>query len=60
VVGASGTLPIGKRATELMMRQRHLLEQEGVVFLANGRVDMSRHQWRQSVSGDVGGLFEDP
>ena len=26
-------------------RQRPLLEEEGVAFKANGRVDMARHQW---------------
>ncbi|MCI6261054.1 MGMT family protein [Pyramidobacter sp. SM-530-WT-4B] len=26
-------------------RQRLMLEEEGVTFLADGRIDMSRHQW---------------
>jgi methylated-DNA-protein-cysteine methyltransferase-like protein len=32
-------------------RQRRLLEQEGVAFLLNGRVDMARHQWSPPVTG---------
>ncbi len=57
VVGAGGTLPIGKRGTGLMLRQRHLLEQEGVTFGADGRVDMAAHQWLPE-AGELGGLFE--
>ncbi len=45
VVGAGGTLPIGKRGPGMQRRQRHLLEQEGVVFRPDGRVDMARCQW---------------
>jgi methylated-DNA-protein-cysteine methyltransferase-like protein len=45
VVGAKGYLPIGKRATELMMTQRRILELEGVKFLPNDRIDMASHQW---------------
>jgi alkylated DNA nucleotide flippase Atl1 len=44
VVGAGGHLPIGKRSPELKMRQRQLLESEGVEFLANDLVDMNRCQ----------------
>jgi len=46
VVGAGGRLPIGKRATELQMNQRHLLVAEGVLFLENDRIDMERFQLR--------------
>lgn len=47
VVGAGGGLPISKRAPELGVLQRHLLQGEGVAFLSNegGGVDMARHQW---------------
>ena len=47
VVGAGGLLPIAKVSPELKSRQRALLEQESVVFLAgaNERVDMRRFQW---------------
>ncbi len=58
VVGAKGTLPIGKRGTELMLRQRSLLEQEGVAFLPSGQVDMAAHQWSPEGGDALGGLFE--
>jgi methylated-DNA-protein-cysteine methyltransferase-like protein len=45
VVGAGGHLPIGKRNPVLKMRQRELLETEGVTFLPNDCVDMSSFQW---------------
>ena len=45
VVGAKGHLPIGKRATAFMIRQRQLLENEGVTFLPNDRIDMAQHLW---------------
>ncbi len=57
VVGAGGHLPIGKRSPEMKQRQRSLLEQEGVQFLANDCVDMSNHQWLTS-SNEVEDLFE--
>jgi methylated-DNA-protein-cysteine methyltransferase-like protein len=44
VVGAGGHLPIGKRNPHLAARQRELLENEGVTFLPNGRVDMTHFQ----------------
>jgi len=44
VVGADGYLRIGKRSVSLMQLQRKMLEREGVTFLENGCVDMSRHQ----------------
>ena len=44
VVGSDGYLRIGRRSPELQAVQRRLLESEGVTFLANGYVDMSRHQ----------------
>jgi methylated-DNA-protein-cysteine methyltransferase-like protein len=46
VVGAGGTLPIGKISPEMLLRQRALLELEGVRFLSGNRVDMAAHQWR--------------
>ncbi len=45
VVGAHGTLPIGKRSAELHMLQRRLLEAEGVVFHPNGRISLDEFQW---------------
>src|SRR5689334_23311882 len=47
VVGAGGHLPIGKMGPEPKMRQRHLLETEGVRFLTHSpdRVDMAKSQW---------------
>jgi methylated-DNA-protein-cysteine methyltransferase-like protein len=47
VVGAGGILPIGKISPEMLLRQRALLELEGVTFMA-GRsnvINMSKHQW---------------
>jgi methylated-DNA-protein-cysteine methyltransferase-like protein len=44
VVGADGTLRIGKRSPILMKLQRELLEAEGVSFLENGCVDMLLHR----------------
>ncbi|MCC6728631.1 MAG: MGMT family protein [Chthonomonadales bacterium] len=55
VVGAGGNLPIGKRGTPLMMRQRQLLEQEGVPFRADGRIDMGACQLR--ADDPLGGIF---
>jgi methylated-DNA-protein-cysteine methyltransferase-like protein len=40
VVGAGGVLRIAKRGPEFAMRQRQLLEAEGVRFTEDGRVDM--------------------
>ncbi len=44
VVGADGYLRIGRRSVALQEAQRRLLEREGITFLANGCVDMTRHQ----------------
>jgi methylated-DNA-protein-cysteine methyltransferase-like protein len=43
VVNASGGLSTEK---ETPGRQRTLLRAEGVRFLADGKIDMERHQWR--------------
>lgn len=43
VVNARGGL---STEAESPGRQRALLEAEGVRFLADGRIDLSRHQWR--------------
>ena len=59
VVGAGGHLPIGKRSPELKMRQRQLLESEGVEFLASDRIDMDRFQLRSTEDVKTG-LFEQP
>jgi methylated-DNA-protein-cysteine methyltransferase related protein len=57
VVGASGRLPIGKKDPLLKMRQRELLEAEGVAFLPNDCIDMSRHQLH-SDEGALPGLLD--
>ena len=44
VVGADGYLRIGKRSVGLQELQRKLLLEEGVSFLPNGCVNMSKHQ----------------
>lgn len=54
VVGADGTLKIARRGPEWALRQRRLLEAEGVHFLPDGRVDMRSALERQPVpSGDA-------
>ncbi len=57
VVGAAGHLPIGKRATAFMIKQRQLLEKEGVTFLPNDRIDMPKHQWLAH-RAELEGLFK--
>ena len=44
VVGSDGYLRIAKRSAAWAERQRTLLESEGVMFKANGCVDMARHK----------------
>ena len=44
VVNKTGTLAPGF-AFGGQERQRDMLETEGVTFLADGRIDMARHQW---------------
>ena len=44
VVNKTGTLAPGF-ALGGQERQRDMLETEGVTFLADGRIDMARHQW---------------
>lgn len=55
VVGADGYLRIGRRSMVLQEQQRRLLEREGVTFLDNGCVDMSRHQYGQDFEENFGG-----
>lgn len=50
VVGADGYLRIGRRSPEMMALQHELLQREGVTFLADGRVDMSRHTFMADTS----------
>jgi methylated-DNA-protein-cysteine methyltransferase-like protein len=45
VVGAGGYLRIASVSPEAAVRQRALLEREGVTFTDSGRVVMSRHSW---------------
>lgn len=58
VVGAGGHLSIGKRSPELKMKQRQLLENEGVKFLPNDCVDMANYQWLSEAPAQ-GGLFDE-
>ena len=73
VVGAGGHLPIAKRSPEAQQRQRQLLADEGIVFLARdpNRVDMPLSQWfpvknvddtlisdKDSKPGETGNLFD--
>jgi methylated-DNA-protein-cysteine methyltransferase-like protein len=51
VVGADGTLRIAKRGPEWALRQRKLLELEGVPFLADGRVDMQNALYNPQPDG---------
>jgi len=51
VVGADGTLRIAKRGPEWALRQRKLLELEGVPFLADGRVDMQKALYNPQPDG---------
>lgn len=46
VVGKDGDLRITKRDPRLARLQQRLLQQEGVLFLEDGRVDMQRCQWQ--------------
>lgn len=47
VVGVGGSLPIGKLSPEMLLRQRELLELEGVPFYSGraNRIVMSDCQW---------------
>jgi methylated-DNA-protein-cysteine methyltransferase-like protein len=58
VVGSGGHLPIGKRSPHLKIRQRQLLEAEGVAFLPDDCVDMGRFQWQPEGEEGLGGLFD--
>jgi methylated-DNA-protein-cysteine methyltransferase related protein len=59
VVGAGGTLPIGKRSPDLREKQVSLLEAEGVGFLPNGNIDMSRYHWSPEGETPPVGLFDE-
>lgn len=62
VVGAGGTLPIGKLSPEMKIRQRRLLEAEGVTFLSHSedRIDMTRCQYQLPDTEAVQpGLFDE-
>lgn len=47
VLAVDGSLSIHKRDPALAQEQRRRLEEEGVVFLPNGRVDMEACGWRE-------------
>jgi methylated-DNA-protein-cysteine methyltransferase-like protein len=60
VVGAGGRLTTGKRNPELQVRQRRLLEEEGVAFLPTTEtdtVDIKRFGWNP-VAPDQQSLFD--
>lgn len=44
VVAADGRLPVGKRDPSLLLRQRRLLQEEGVGF-EDDAVAIGRHRW---------------
>ncbi len=46
VVGKEGDLLIAKRDPRMAALQRHLLQQEGVRFHEDGRVDMASCRWK--------------
>jgi methylated-DNA-protein-cysteine methyltransferase-like protein len=46
VVGKEGGLLIARRDPHLAALQRHLLQQEGVCFREDGRVDMASCRWQ--------------
>lgn len=45
VIAKTGDLPVGKKDPNAAITQRQLLEQEGVPFLPDGRVDLSACEW---------------
>ncbi|WP_020393947.1 MGMT family protein [Thiolinea disciformis] len=46
VVNAQGGISLGKINAFGAMEQRELLEQEGVSFKTNGRIDLKRFRWQ--------------
>jgi methylated-DNA-protein-cysteine methyltransferase-like protein len=44
VINARGEISLGRRGNAAAV-QRALLEKEGIVFDANGRIDLARDQW---------------
>ncbi len=46
VINAQGALSIGQSRLDREQVQRGLLEAEGVVFRANGRVDLKKYRYR--------------
>ena len=46
VVNASGGLSVGRVTPGGDIRQRFLLEKEGVMFDANGRIGLARYGWK--------------
>lgn len=45
VVNAQGRLSVGARLPDGRLMQQALLEEEGVVFDATGRLDLDRYEW---------------
>lgn len=50
VINAQGSISLGKLSADGALHQRLLLEAEGVVFQANGKVNLKVYRWRPSVS----------
>lgn len=50
VINAQGSISLGKLSADGALHQRLLLEAEGVVFQANGKVNLKAYRWRPSVS----------
>ncbi|MBU0657118.1 MAG: MGMT family protein [Gammaproteobacteria bacterium] len=46
VINAKGAISLGRAYPGGELRQRHLLEAEGVEFDANGKVELKRFRWR--------------
>ncbi len=47
VVGAGGTLPVGKRSPEYALKQKAMLANEGVAFRKSGAIDMEKSQYNE-------------
>lgn len=46
VINAQGSISLGKLSADGALHQRLLLEAEGVVFQANGKVNLKVYRWR--------------
>ncbi|OQX03704.1 MAG: methyltransferase [Thiothrix lacustris] len=46
VINAQGKISLGRAYPGGDLHQRHLLEAEGIVFDANGKIDLKRFRWQ--------------